>query len=158
MVKALHVFKSPDELHVWRQGSFIMEAAPGRVLDIGQSQRQFSTLMQGYYLLSARHISEYSHQWCFRKLRLQPKGMQCSSGELGSGRDKRVKVLTAVAGTEITHTLQSIRRVQTMTWYTVCMYKGHDPPPALSLINTPLTAPFNTLKVKSAETFSLLLV
>ena len=59
-----------------------MEATPGRVLGIGQSQRQFSTLMQGYYLLSTRHISEYSHRWCFRKLRLQPKGKQCSSGEL----------------------------------------------------------------------------
>ena len=70
-----HVFKSPDELHVWRQGSLIMEATPGRVLDVGQSRRQFSTLMQGYYLLSIGHISEHSHRWCFRKLRLQPKGI-----------------------------------------------------------------------------------
>lgn len=75
IVKTFHVFKSPDELHVWRQGSFIMEATPGRVLDIGQSRRQFSTLMQGYYLLSIGHISEHSHRWYFRKLRLQPKGI-----------------------------------------------------------------------------------
>lgn len=154
IVRAFHIFKSPGKLHVWRQGSFISGSCPRKGTGHRpESQRQFFTLIQGYYLPFMRHISEYSHRWCFRKFRLQPKRCRVVVGNWVLKETSVWNLVTAITGTEITCILQSIHRVQTWLEMWSVFNKAHYLPLPLPLANTLLTGLFNTLNVKSVTVF-----